>query len=67
MSESKKPRFFWLEGVTRDEVEKSLRDTRPSRFRQQGARRVLVFVMGIALGVLATSILIPDRKVATYV
>ena len=67
MSESKKRRFFWLEGVTRDEVEKSLRDTRPSRFRQQGARRVLVFVMGIALGVLATSILIPDRKVATYV
>ncbi len=66
MSEGKKRRFFWLEGVTRDEVEKSLRDTRPSRFRQQGARRALVFVMGAALGVLAMSILIPDRKVATY-
>ena len=62
MSEGKKRRFFWLEGVTRDEVEKSLRDTRPSRFRQQGARRALVFAMGIALGVLAMSILIPDQR-----
>ncbi len=67
MNEGKKRRFFWLEGVTRDEVEKSLRDTRPSRFRQQGARRALVVAMGIALGVLAMSILISDRAIATYI
>lgn len=67
MTDVKKRRIFWLEGVTRDEVEKSLRDTRPSIFRQQGPRRRLVIVMAIALTTLALSIFVPDRKISTYV
>ena len=37
-----KNRFYWVEGVTRSEVEKSLADRQPSRLRQQGPRRALV-------------------------
>lgn len=66
MANEKKRRFFWLEGVTRGEVEKSLRDTRPSRFRQQGPRRALVVVTVFSLALLALSIFIPDRKVLTF-
>jgi hypothetical protein len=66
MANEKKRRFFWLEGVTRGEVEKSLRDTRPSMFRQQRPRRVLVLVTVFALALMALSIFIPDRKILTY-
>ena len=45
MTETKstpKNSFYWLEGVSRGEVEKDLSDRRPSRLREQGPRRLLV-------------------------
>jgi hypothetical protein len=37
-----KDRFYWVEGVSRQEVRTQLEDRRPSALRRQGPRRVLV-------------------------
>lgn len=67
MTPPRKPRrFFWLEGVTRHEVERSLHDTSPTRLRQQGPRRVLVLVAALVMAALALSIFITHNKVGTY-
>jgi uncharacterized membrane protein len=60
-------RFYWVEGVTRDEVVRSLTDQRPTRLRQQGVRRALVAVYGALVVLLsAIQVWIPGRKVQSY-
>ncbi|MFZ4629311.1 MAG: hypothetical protein ACOYNR_13370 [Blastocatellia bacterium] len=53
MEAKREKRFYWVEGVTRDEVVRSLSDRRPTRLREQGMRRALV--MGYAALVLLQS------------
>jgi hypothetical protein len=60
-------RFYWIEGVTRDEVIRSLTDQRPTRLRQQGVRRALVVVYSLLIGFLTgAQHLIPMVKLRTY-
>jgi hypothetical protein len=60
-------RFYWVEGVTRDEVVRSLTDQRPTRLRQQGVRRALVAVYGGLVVLLsAMQVWIPGRKAQSY-
>ncbi|NBW47912.1 MAG: hypothetical protein EBR46_07235 [Betaproteobacteria bacterium] len=61
-----KNRFYWVEGVTRNEVEKSLADRQPSRLRQQGPRRALVLAYAAVLVGLAASGLLPGAKLSSY-
>ena len=61
-----KKRFYWLEGVSRNEVEHSLADRRPSRWRQQGPRRQLVIAAVVVLLATCLTVLIPQPKVASY-
>jgi len=66
MRERKHRRIFWFEGVTRSEVQRSLDDMRPSRFRRQAPRRQLVVVAGLVIVALAFALFIPDRKISSY-
>jgi hypothetical protein len=69
MTETKKTpknRFYWLEGVSRSEVEKSLADRRPSRLRDQGPRRVLVLTSALVMAALVFTIFITQNKLRTY-
>jgi hypothetical protein len=66
MSKNGEKRFYWVEGVTRDEVLKSLADQRPTRLRQQSVRRALVIVNGLFGLVLAGSRVITGVKLRTY-
>ncbi|MBU3672342.1 MAG: hypothetical protein FGM43_07300 [Sinobacteraceae bacterium] len=66
MSGKKRNRIFWLEGVTESEVLKSLNDRKPSRFRQQSARRLLVLTLTGLIFALAAQILLPTTKWQTY-
>ena len=61
-----KNRFYWVEGVTRNEVEESLADRQPSRLRQQGPRRALVLAYTVVLVGLAVSGLTPGGKLVSY-
>lgn len=69
MTETKptpKNRFYWLEGVSRGEVEKSLADRRPSRLRDQGPRRVLVLASALVMAALVFTVFITQNKLRTY-
>jgi len=69
MTETKKTpknRYYWLEGVSRSEVEESLADCRPSRLRDQGPRRVLVLASALVLAALLFTIFITQNKLRTY-
>ena len=61
-----KDRFYWQEGVSRSEVEKSLADRRPSRLRDQGPRRVLVLVAVAVMAALVLTVFITQTKFRTY-
>lgn len=61
-----KDRFYWLEGVSRSEVEKSLADQRPSRLRDQGPRRVLVLTSALVDAALVFTVFITQTKFRTY-
>lgn len=68
MTETKrtsKNRFYWLEGVSRSEVEKSLADRRPSRLRDQGPRRVLVLASALVMAALVFTVFITQNKLRT--
>jgi hypothetical protein len=61
-----KNRFYWLEGVSRGEVENSLADRRPSLLRRQGPRRVLVATsVGLLLALFSTAF-VQQPKLASY-
>lgn len=68
MGTEREKRFYWVEGVTRDEVVKSLSDQRPTRLREQGVRRALVMVYGGLVVLLPmVEVLTDERKVRSYV
>lgn len=58
MSVKKPNRFYWFEGVSEQEVVRSLNDTRPSRLRSRGIRRALVLANSAFLAALALQILL---------
>jgi lysylphosphatidylglycerol synthetase-like protein (DUF2156 family) len=62
----RRSKFFWFEGVTEAEVVRSLNDTRPSRLRQQGTRRVLVSVTAAVLLSLALLGFVTQPKLQSY-
>lgn len=62
----KEKKFFWVEGVTRQEVQQALADKRPNRFRQQGPRRVLVGACATVLVLLASTVWWSWAKLASY-
>ena len=66
MSRNGEKRFYWVEGVTRDEVVKSLADQRPTRLRNQRVRRGLVLLNSLAATLMALSSLIVGTKFRTY-
>ena len=49
MSEPKPKKFYWIQLVTRKQVEAALGDERPSRLRSQPVRRLLVVALFGAL------------------
>lgn len=65
MSENNK-KVYWVEGVTRDEVIRSLTDQRPTRLRDQVVRRWLVVIYGLLLVAMAGLVLITGVKLRTY-
>jgi len=67
MNDRKPRRFYWFEGVTRDEIERGLNDTRPSALRRQAPRRQLVVATAFMTAALAVSIFIPQVKLQSYV
>ncbi|NDD62648.1 MAG: hypothetical protein EBZ36_01505 [Acidobacteria bacterium] len=64
--EQKKKKIYWVEGVTRDEVVKSLTDQRPTRLREQRVRRGLVLVHSLLATLIAISHLFGGTKLRTY-
>ena len=66
MTAKRRSKFFWFEGVTEAEVVRSLNDTQPSRLRQQGSRRVLVWVSSFTLLVLALTVLVAQPTLKLY-
>ena len=68
MGTEREKRFYWVEGVTRDEVVKSLSDQRPTRLRERGVRRALVVVYsGLVVLLPMVEVLTDERKVRSYV
>ena len=61
-----KNRFYWLEGVSRSEVEQSLSDRRPSRLRDQGPRRLLVLSQAVVIAALLFTVFLSQTKLRSY-
>lgn len=66
MSDKNEKSFFWVEGITRDEVVRSLADNRPSVFRNQKNRRMLILFISFLIIVSALSVFIEQPKVRSY-
>ncbi len=66
MTAKRRSKFFWFEGVTEAEVVRSLNDTQPSRLRQQGPRRVLVWANTLVLLAMALIALVAQPKLQSY-
>jgi hypothetical protein len=66
MSEKSEKKFYWVEGITRDEVVRSLADNSPSVFRKQKNRRILILLISFLIIVLALSVFIEQPKVRSY-
>lgn len=63
---ARRNRFYWFEGVTRNEVERSLHDRAPSILRRQTARRLLVAANALVIVALALSAFIMQPKLKSY-
>lgn len=59
-------KFYWVEGVTRDEVVKSLADQQPTRLRDRRVRRWLVLANTLLTTLMAISHLFGGTKLRTY-
>jgi len=66
MSDKSKKDFYWVEGVTRDAVVRSLADNNPSVFRNQRNRKLLIVLVSFLIIVSAVSIFIEHPKVRSY-
>ena len=68
MSEPKPKKFYWIQLVTRKQVEAALGDERPSRLRSQPVRRLLVVALSLSIILAAVGELVfGDGKLGTYV
>lgn len=59
-------KIYWVEGVTRDEVVKSLADQRPTRLRERVVRQTLVLINILFATVMAISQMIDGTKLRSY-
>jgi hypothetical protein len=66
MTRNRNNKFYWFEGVTRNEVIKSLNDTTPSHLRSQATRRKLVIGASSILLALALPGLLTAYMSATH-
>ena len=66
MGDKNEKTFYWVEGITRDEVVRSLADNNPSVFRNQKNRRILILLISFLIIVLALSVFIEQPKVRSY-
>lgn len=64
---SKKTKFYWAHGVSREEVTQALSDQNQSILYQQRVRRFLVIFAALAILLLAFSALLADRKIQSYI
>lgn len=62
----RRSRFFWFEGVTEAEVLRSLNDTRHSRLREKGPRRMLVGAIAAVLLAMALIGFVTQPKLQSY-
>jgi len=67
MNDKKDKKFYWVEGVTKTEVISSLNDTKPSIFRNQRNRKILVAMISVLIICFALIILIEQPKLKSYV
>ena len=66
MTDKKGNKYYWSAGVTKNEVIESLNDNRPSRFRNQFNRRVLVLFTAACLIGLSFIFFIAQPKLKSY-
>ena len=67
MNDKNDKKFYWVEGVTKTEVISSLNDTKPSIFRNQRNRKILVAMISVLIICFALIILIEQPKLKSYV
>ena len=67
MNEKTDKKFYWVEGVTKKEVINSLNDNKPSIFRNQRNRRILVALTSVCIVFLGLVIFIEHPKLKSYV
>lgn len=66
MNEKTDKKIYWVEGVTKKEVMNSLNDNKPSIFRNQRNRRMLVGFISLLIVGLALVGFIEQTKLRTY-
>ena len=66
MNEKTDKKFYWVEGVTKKEVINSLNDNKPSIFRNQRTRRILVTLTSVFIVFLGLVIFIEHPKLKSY-
>lgn len=66
MTAKRRSKFFWFEGVTEAQVLRSLNDTRHSRLRETGPRRVLVGAIAAMLLAMALIGFVTQPKLHSY-
>lgn len=66
MRDKSEKKFYWVEGVSRDEVVRSLSDTQPSIFRSQKNRRILILLIAFLMVVSGLTLFMPQPKVSSY-
>ena len=67
MNDKTDKKFYWVEGVTKKEVINSLNDNKPSIFRNQINRRILVALTSVFIVFLGLVIFIEHPKLKSYV
>jgi serine phosphatase RsbU (regulator of sigma subunit) len=66
MTDQTDKKIYWLEGVTKKEVIESLTDAKPSIFRNQKNRKVLVAMLSLSIILLSMTIFIEQPKIKSY-
>jgi uncharacterized membrane protein len=60
-------KFYWIQLVTRRQIDSALSDEAPSRLRRQSSRRLLAVLHCIVSLALALSALLPENKLQSYI
>lgn len=67
MQDQPRKKFYWIQFVSRRQIDSALDDHAPSRLRRQSTRRGLVIIHCIASVAIALSALLPENKLQSYV